>query len=279
MSYEDPLSKHSVAISISDSPDMSILGLGPEHLVDAMAEVARHLLAMGARLMYGGDLRPGGFTNILFELVARYRRDADLGDERVGVTNYLAWPVHVSLGPEEVKRLSETLTGVADLIFLTMEGEVMPLHERQRLAPRPAADEEWADGLTAMRSAMIKRSDARITLGGKVDGFKGRMPGVAEEALAALQSDQPLFLLGGFGGCARDIAEELELAPLRPAGRQSWPGRSAFSSFTAGSLNNGLNADENITLATTVHIDQAVTLILRGLLRDRAKGTPSEGAI
>jgi hypothetical protein len=106
----------------------------------------------------------------LFELIARYRRDADLGDQRVGVTNYLAWPVHVSLRPEEVTKISETLTGVADLIFLTMKGEVMPFHERQRLAPRPAGDEESADGLTAMRSAMIKMSDARITLGGKVVG-------------------------------------------------------------------------------------------------------------
>lgn len=35
-------------------------------------------------------------------------------------------------------------------------------------------------------------------------------------------------------------------------------------------LNNGLDAEESATLATTVHIDQAITLLPRGLLR--AKG-------
>jgi hypothetical protein len=173
MSYQEPLSKHAIAISISESPDMGVLGLAKEHLDDAMAEVARHLLAMGARLMYGGDLRPKGFTEVLFELVARHRRDADLGDERVGVSNFLAWPIHVSLPPEEVTELSEALSGVAELICLTLDGKVMPPADRQQLAPRPAAANEWATGLSSMRDVMTTMSDARIALGGRVDGFKG----------------------------------------------------------------------------------------------------------
>ncbi len=219
MSYQEPLSKHAIAISISESPDMAVLGLSEEHLYDAMAEVARYMLAMGARLIYGGDLRPGGFTEVLFELVARHRRDADLGDERVGVTNYFPWPVHVSLPSEEMKQRAEDLRGVAELVFLTADGKVMSSGERQQLQPRQATEDEWAGGLTAMREVMTRMSDVRIVLGGKVEGFKGRMPGVAEEALAALQAGQPLFLLGGFGGCARDIAEELGLVPTWTATR------------------------------------------------------------
>ena len=57
MSYQEPLSQKAIAVAISDSPDMAGLGLAPEHLRDAMAEIARHLLALGARLVYGGDLR------------------------------------------------------------------------------------------------------------------------------------------------------------------------------------------------------------------------------
>jgi hypothetical protein len=38
------LEKLKVAISISESPDMGILGLATEHLDDAMAEIARHIL-------------------------------------------------------------------------------------------------------------------------------------------------------------------------------------------------------------------------------------------
>jgi hypothetical protein len=276
MSYKEPLSQHSVAISISDSPDMPVLGLSKEHLHDAMAEVARYMLAMGARLVYGGDLRSGGFTEVLFELVARHRRDADLGDERVGVTNYFPWPVHVSLHSEEVNQRVEELKGVAELVFLTADGRVMSPDERQQLTPRQADDEEWSSGLTAMRELTTTKSDVRIVLGGRVEGFKGKIPGVAEEVLTAFRAGQPLFILGGFGGCARDITENLGLAsaPLMP--HTPWPGRGYFPNFTAEDLNNGLNTEENAILATTVHVDQAVTLILRGLLRKQGGDVPIE---
>lgn len=272
MTHKEPLSNRVVAISISDSPDMASLGLSSEHLTDAMAEVARYLMSMGARLVYGGDLRPGGFTLLLLELVERHRRDADPSDERISFTNFFPWPVHVSLSDEEVRQRAEATRGVAELVFLTVGGEIMSSEEREQLAPRSSTDDEWSNGLTAMRGVVTARSDARVVLGGRVEGFKGKMPGIAEEALAALRAGQPLFLLGGFGGCARDIAEDLGLAQTRPQGRREWPDRGAFANYTTGNLNNGLDADENGTLATTVHVDQAVTLILRGLLRDSSGG-------
>jgi hypothetical protein len=52
----------SVAVSISESPDLAQLGLSDRHLRDVWAEVARQLLTAGARLLYGGDLRAQGFT-------------------------------------------------------------------------------------------------------------------------------------------------------------------------------------------------------------------------
>ena len=272
MSYQNPLSGRVVGISISESPDMAVLGLSDEHLKDAMAEVARYLLSMGARLMYGGDFRPDGFTEVLFELVARYHRDARVDDESVGITNLFPWPVHIDLSADEVKQRCEDFSGVAELIFLTADGKAMSCDERQQLLPRQAAGDEWTPGLTVMREVMTGMIDARIILGGRVEGFKGGMPGVSEEALAALRAAQPLFLLGGFGGCARDIAADLGLVPAWPIRQLAWPGRATFASFSAESLNNGLSAAENATLATTVHIDQAVTLILRGLLRVNGGG-------
>ena len=208
-----------------------------------MAEVARHLLALGARLVYGGDLRPGGFTDVLFELIARYRRDADLVDERVGVTNVLAWPVHINLETRELRHISESLRGVADIIYLKVDGSELPHGERYQMQKRQANDEECVDGLTSVRNFITRASTARVSLGGKVQGFKGRMPGIAEEALAALHVSQPLFLLGGFGGCAHDIVEELGLSPravFRP-----WASREAFASFSHKDLNNGLSLDDN----------------------------------
>lgn len=267
MSYEEPLSKHAIAISISESPNLSVLGLSNEHLVDSMAEVARHLLAMGARLIYGGDLRPGGFTEVLFELISRYRRDADLNDERIGVKNFLPWPVHVSWDADQLRQLSESLKGVAELVFLTVNGEVISLGDRMKLASRAATEDEWFNGLTAMREIVTNLTDARVVFGGKTQGFKGRMPGIAEEALLTLRAGKPLFVLGGFGGCAGDIAHELGLARRSPGAETNWAGSNDFAAFSATSLNNGLDPRENSILASTVHIDQAVTLLLRGLLR------------
>lgn len=66
---------------------MPALGLSDGHLRDAMAEIARHLLALGARL-YGGDLRQHGFSELLFELVSRHRRDSAENDYHADVMNF-----------------------------------------------------------------------------------------------------------------------------------------------------------------------------------------------
>lgn len=266
MTYQEPLSQKAIAIAISESPDMAALGLGPEHLRDAMAEIARHLLAMGARLVYGGDLRANGFTELLFELVARYRRDADVGDARPAVVNYIAWPIVVSRPAAEMRGLVDELAGVAELHFLDPHGgELTPSSLDD--VPRPSVtDRDWAVALSAMRGVLTRVTDARIVLGGRTEGYKGRMPGIAEEALTALEGGQPLFLLGGFGGCARDIAVALKLLPP-PSDLPAWTGWDAFGSFDGTALRNGLTVEENATLVRTVHVDEAVALILRGLLR------------
>lgn len=267
MTYQEPLSQRAIAIAVSESPDMASLGLAPEHLRDAMAEIARHLLAMGARLVYGGDLRANGFTELLFELVARHRRDADVGDIRPAVVNYLAWPTYVTKPSADLRSLAGELQGLAELHFLDRQGAetaVDSLVDAQRPSP---SDADWAEALTAMRGVLTAASDARVVLGGRIDGYKGRMPGIAEEALTALQAGQPLYLLGGFGGCARDIAVEIGLLRNTTSGATVWAERHAFQNFGHGALRNGLTEAENRTLAKTVHVDEAVALILRGLLR------------
>jgi hypothetical protein len=267
MSYREVLGQQTIAISTSESPDMTALGLSEQHLRDAMAEIARHLLALGARLVYGGDLREHGFSERLFELVARHRRDADEGDDRAGVIDYLAWPVHIRMLAADLEKAAADLTGSAELICLGLDGARQPMTERRRLPPQQPTDAEWATGLTAMRQVMRAESQARIVLGGRVDNYKGVMPGIAEEALLSLQGQQPLFIMGGFGGCARDIAETLGLISPWAGSRTAWPGRAGFAAFGGANLHNGLTDEENTTLARSPHVDQSITLILRGLLR------------
>ena len=277
MNHWETLSRKTVAISISESADMAVLGLAEEHLRDAMAEMARHLLATGARLAYGGDLRAYGFTELLFELVARHRRSGQTIGEGPGILNYLPWPVHSGRSGDDIRSAATDLDGVAELRCLDIHGNEIHL-DGLSSDPASVTDEEWTHGLTAMRILLAERADARVVLGGRVSGYKGRMPGVAEETLLALEAGQPIFLLGGFGGCTRDIAEDFGLVARR-APPASWSGRDAFGSFGSSNLNNGLTDDENRTLARTVHIDEAVALVLRGLLRSVRNDPDEDGPV
>jgi hypothetical protein len=252
---------------VSESADMPVLGMSEEHLRDASAEIARHLLALGARLVYGGDLRVGGFSELLFELVARHRRDVDIDDARAAVISVLAWPNHIQLSATDVQQATEDLNGMVELVCLGLYGGALRLEDRlMQGAEQPTAD-EWIAGLSSMRQIITETTDSRIVLGGRTEGYKGRMPGVAEEALMSLNAGQPLFLLGGFGGCSRDIAEAISLVEPWSSPRTNWNGWDMFSRFSVTNLNNGLTPDENALLAKTPHIDQAIALVIRGLVR------------
>ena len=73
---------------------------------------------------------------------------------------------------------------------------------------------------------------ARIVLGGRVEGYKGTMPGIAEETRISLEAGQPVFVLGGFGGCARDIAETVGLIERWSGSRDDWAGRHSFRKYS-----------------------------------------------
>lgn len=266
MTYREPLSQMAIAISISESDDLAVLGLAEEHLRDAMIEISRHLLAMGARLVYGGDLRDNGYTKLLFELVARHRRDADVGDVRSAIANYLPWPVHSTKSRKYLAGLRDDLEGLGELYCLDREGRRIAEDTEVVGTTADFSEEDWAESLTAMRRTQTDAIHARVVLGGRVTKFKGRMPGIAEETEFALKAKQPLYLLGGFGGCAGDIAADMGLM-RRVGGNADWAGRKEFSAWKWMDMANGLEQTEIQTLARTVHVDQAVALILRGLLR------------
>ena len=256
-------SPRNVGISISESPDMRFFGFTDGHLKDAMAGFAIYLLSSGATLAYGGDLRNRGFTRLIFDLVLRYRP----GQE--AVANYLAWPVHATMKTEDIRELDGTLQGFARLILVALDGSPMPCKQHRTVSPKDVDDRKWCVGLTAMRELMCIQTDARIVLGGKLEDYNGAMPGVAEEVLLALAAKQPVFLVSGFGGCTRAIAETLGLVDRWAGSRDTWQGREQFEDRTETDLNNGLTLEENCQLASTPHVDHAITLVLTGLRRVR----------
>lgn len=268
-----------IGISISESPDLASFGLSDGHIRDAMVNIAMYLLAAGDDLAYGGDLRTGGFTQTLFELVQRYTKNplgsnqrsttAAIGNEPARVANYLAWPVHAGMTGSDIESLAGEIRDFATIILLDLDGRPISMDDRKTLTPVETNETEWTTGLTHMRKTMRECINARILLGGRTEGYKGRMPGVAEEALLSMEAGQPVFLLGGFGGATRDIAEVLHLAPSWEGSREQWAGRSEFTGFGAESLHNNLSHEENKVLATTPYIDRSLPLLLRGLRRLR----------
>jgi hypothetical protein len=288
-----------VGISISNSPDLALRGFGlpklasekeappSAHLRDAMVEFARFLLAAGTTLAYGGDLRAGGFSEVLFELVAAYRSMS--GEETAPVQSYLAWPLHLDLSKEQ----ESDWTGLVEFhriplptdLGLDPAAKIPPATSENRLA--------WARSLTAMRQRMNTEIHARLLMGGQTRGL-GKYPGLAEEALLALRTRKPVYLIGAFGGCAQAVIEalrgrkpaaltldyqaadpvartaiELYNAKL-PSGGESIDYSALTAEFeTTGivGLNNGLDADENERLFTTTHLPEMIALVLRGLSR------------
>ncbi len=252
----------SIALSVSDSPDLSVLGLNERHLRDAMVAVARFFLAAGATLVYGGDLRPLGLTELLFDLAAGYRRETE--ERRRALANLLAWPVHIALSQDELDRRRNRLGDSGSVVCLSPDGTVMSYQERASLASKGPSDHEWTEGLTSMRRTLAQWCDAHVLLGGQTQRFRGKMPGIAQEALLTLEARKPVFLIGGFGGCTRNIAETMML-PERSH-------RRALETVRVHDLGNGLTAAEAATLAQTAHSDEIMTLILRGLQRRQTLG-------
>ena len=255
-----------VGVSVSESPDLQALGLSDGHLRDAMAEIALQVLASGTSLAYGGDLRQHGFTEFLAEMVGRYRDHPRHGGTIV-VTDYLAWPVHIRMTSDELATFSAEHEPAVRLVFLGLDGARLAQEQRLKLPAHEPNEDEWTKGLTVMRTAMRGDIQARIVLGGRVEGYKGAMPGIAEETCLSLEAGQPVFVLGGFGGCARDIAETVGLAERWAGSRGDWTGRECFRKYSPDELRNGLSREENVVLARTPHIQEAVTLVSRGLRR------------
>lgn len=285
-----PLSHLRIGLSISESPDddLAARGLGRMHLDHAFVEIARHLLAAGASLTYGGDHRVAGFSQILFDLVRTYDLPDKPDPERI--RNYLAWPLYLSLKAAD----RAALKTVAKIIEVPPPAD-LNLDAKTFIAPDTAEGRRiWSRCLTAMRHRMNDQTDARIFLGGRLTGFKGKYPGLVEEAHLALIVGKPVFLLGGFGGCAAALIEALRghtpdaltldhhrhadnlyaemldtqsldpdppvdyvaiLSDLHRTGTNNWP--------------NGLSAPDNERLFATDDIDEMVALVLKGLVQSR----------
>lgn len=282
------LTEKTIGISISESDNLGELGYGISHLKDAVIEIARYILSSGGKLAYGGDMRQGGFTDLIFELLAYYKADKTLHPHE-RFYSYLAYPLSTTLTLEKQAAMRQNVS----FKKVSPPEDLQIENTNDFIKPNtPANLYIWARCLTKMREEMEVECNARIFIGGRSKEFKGKSPGVLEELLIALQHNHPVYLVGAFGGITKDAIEALKgnkpnsfsnkyyfenedykrmlflFNNKHPDNKINY--QDYLSILQEIGLNkiaeqNGLSNEDNLRLTATPHISEAIYLILKGL--------------
>lgn len=276
-----------IAISVSESEELEFLGLSDQHIKDISIEMARYLIVNGATLLYGGDLRKDGFTELFSALSFQYKY---LKDRKHSFVNYFPFPTSRKLTIEDRANFKKKRVEVKILEIPKSIGEV---DTEKTFDPFNDIEDRYvaAECLTNMRIKMADESDARIVLGGKQKNFSGYLPGIFEEAYHSLKANKPLYLLGGFGGAAKsiislikgdtpkelsdgfqfdtDFLKDFKIFSKDKASIQLdyEELNSFFRQYSVESISekNGLSVIENQILFESTNIHELVFLIIKGL--------------
>lgn len=281
LSSQNDLKGKSIAISISEPDNLSGLPVAPTMMRDLSIEVARHLLVAGAKLVYGGDLRPDGMTYALSELTKQYGITEGSDPNMRYLSNYIAWPIYNNMTISEKAffkdhRVDIILTSAPDGLADEVKNSFVPSNT-------PENKYLWAKSLTKMRTDMESGISARIVVGGRTSGFKGLMPGIMEEVCISMSNEHPIYIIGGFGGASKILVdcieknitmeEVLSKIKFNPELQKELGKRAEVVNMSfldslydgVSNLNNGLDIDENITLFHSTNIIEIVALILKGI--------------
>ncbi len=295
----EPLLAFSLGVSLSESDTWSEIGLTAAHQSDISFQIALQLILLGAKVHWGGDLRPDGFGRQLQWIVEAYQHPSRAPQDHVALL--------VPFTPSAEHALDRAAVSMrrrfADVCLLPS-----PVASIAQAEPHSAEGRALnALALSAMRSELAELCQVRILLGGGVKKFQGLYPGVAEEGFASVRSGRPIYVVGGFGGAASMVYEAI-VAPsskgasgLLGACRTNGPAadlhvRSAherlvamagkpelafepesmvrtLSALGAEGLaeRNALSIEENERLATTQDLHEILELLIKGIAAVRAR--------
>lgn len=284
-----PLQGMRVAISVSTSEELERLGMSENHIADISVELARYLMVNGASMIYGGDLRQGGYTELFSELSWQYKFLADKVNRFI---NYFPFP-NSKLVSVDVK--AEFVAKQVTPIVIPPPAKLGAIEIDRAYDPANSVGDRFifAECFADMRLIMAKESDARILVGGKQRNYLGFIPGIVEEAYQSIIAGKPLYIIGGFGGAARSLS--LAVEGQHPAEltddfhfdsaflqefKSYCSGRSTikldydeivnfFADYGMKSLckYNGLTEEENHVLFESTNIHELVFLVIKGLQR------------
>lgn len=280
-----------LSISTPSREEMIDYGVDGSHLKSLTQRLQLFCLRQNANLIYGGDFRENGFTNLLLEEgIALQER---MKSKRILFTNYIAWPIY-EINPT-MNEWKAKCYGIANLKYVPILDSIKSLISKAdpfaEDIKNPLNAYIRSRCLTDMRERMVENCDIRICAGGKSSGYQGYAPGVLEEALIAIRMGKPLYLLGGFGGitgaichyiCDGERSEEgqkvtlswqvshnpsyMDLIKLyEERNVKQFPYEQLETLLTFPHLNNGLNEDENKKLFYAQDFREIIGLIANGV--------------
>lgn len=207
-------STHRVAMSSSGTPEsLEPAGVGVEHVNDAMVRITRRLLEEGWQIHMGGSLmEDASLTRELVEVAQGWDLEqaettGPQSEVPPAFVNYARWPSSTQL----TKRKRASLHGVCRFEMIGPASEFGVFDETEK-----RHRQERATVNTRMREQSANVTEFRIVIGGKIVGWRGRLPGVAEEVMTTLKAGGVPLVVGGFGGCAGKIAEFLKSPDAPP---------------------------------------------------------------
>lgn len=236
------LSGKNIGISISEIGTTGEIAQTDMHLTAFYTELCRYLLTAEADLQYAGNVnyKDGiNFIEVLRELINNY-----------------------CVEPEKTDRIN--IFHLPSLLISEEKKEELLPHFRfiqvNEAPGNSPPEEKLKANLTTLREQTIIKVFAQIVIGGKTHGYKGRYPGIIEEAYVAIKNAKPVFVLGAYGGAAEIVIRALNGEKLY----DDEPNKM-FNKIGFKGLNNGLSVNENIELARCNDIARAISLILKGL--------------
>lgn len=225
------LSGKTVGLTVSIPKRLNHLGIGSSHVNAATMTFARYTFVEGGRILFGGRTPDDRDANNLTAPICREAENygelhREIGDDEHSFpisTHIVPWTVVTKDKLHHLYHFNNThhpnsvfavvspdgsrIYGEAEYSIMDALGELNRI-ERDGQLP------DSSECHTHFRRVLASRTDIRIALGGWGHDDdrpyeSGPRPGVLEEIKLTLQSDTPLYLLGGYGGHTRLLLMQL----------------------------------------------------------------------
>ena len=297
--WNSELTKINIGLSVgnADESELLPLGLSNLHITDASRVIARTLLVAGAKIVYGGALElqkpPKHGENLVTTLIEMIATNNDTNSLKFPpLINYAAWPfwknkdeTWLAINADYLEIVEVDAPEGAEQFSDQNLGEIFNSNSGRILTGK---------SLSKMREKIVEKSVARIVLGGKIKDYAGFLPGIVEESYLTIEKQSPLYVLGGFGGAGAAVVEALKgndpteldlnwqveqsenyaelVEEVQKDSKSLIDYPNLLSKFKKCGLKgisdlNGLSENENMCLCETNNLDEAMTLIMRGMCK------------